>query len=104
MSSLLETPVHKPPATGLCATCEHAPYCTHPRASGAPVLECDDASVLSITIAPVTGIDVVSGPARPFRASARGLCATCVRLGDCTYPRPEGGVWHCDEFDGGEAS
>jgi len=28
----------------------------------------------------------------------RGLCRTCERRDTCTYPKPEGGVWHCEEF------
>lgn len=28
-----------------------------------------------------------------------GLCRTCARWSDCTYPKPEGGVWHCDEHE-----
>lgn len=28
-----------------------------------------------------------------------GLCRNCARLTDCTYPKPEGGVWHCDEYE-----
>jgi len=32
-------------------------------------------------------------------ATLAGLCRTCVRLSDCTYPKPEGGVWHCDEHE-----
>ena len=101
MSSVLEAPVHGSIALGLCTTCDHAPRCTHPRTRGVPVLECDDTSVFVIAIAPATGIDLVHHAAPPSRAAAKGLCATCVRLADCTYPKLEGGVWHCDEFDGG---
>jgi hypothetical protein len=99
MSSLLEAPVHESVATGLCATCDHAPRCTHARASGVPVLECDDASPFVIAIAPATGIDVVRPAAPPSRTAAKGLCATCVLLANCTYPKLEGGVWHCEEFE-----
>ena len=28
-----------------------------------------------------------------------GLCRNCARLSNCTYPRPEGGVWHCEEYE-----
>jgi len=29
----------------------------------------------------------------------RGLCVTCRRREQCTYPMPAGGVWHCEEFE-----
>lgn len=28
----------------------------------------------------------------------RGLCATCVHRAVCDFPRPEGGVWRCEEY------
>jgi hypothetical protein len=101
MSGLLEAPAHGSIALGLCKTCDHAPRCTHPRTPGVPVIECDDASAFVIAIAPATGISTVGHTARPSRVTAKGLCATCVRLSYCTYPKPERGVWHCDEFEGG---
>jgi hypothetical protein len=99
MSSLLEAPVQHTAAAGLCTTCEHAPRCTHPRAWGVPVLECDDMSPLVIAIAPTTGIEPVHAAKPPARHEAKGLCATCDRFVNCTYPKLEGGVWHCDEFE-----
>lgn len=27
-----------------------------------------------------------------------GLCANCSKVDDCTYDKPPGGVWHCDEY------
>ena len=103
MSSLLEAPVHRTVAAGLCTTCEHEPRCTHARASGVPVLECDDVSTFTIAIAPTTGIETTRHPAPPPQFAAKGLCATCDRLVNCTYPKLEGGVWHCDEFETEEA-
>lgn len=98
MSTMLELPIQRA-VGGLCATCEHAPDCTHPRASGAPILECDDAVPLTIAIAPTTGIEAVRHAAPPPRFAAKGLCATCERFPTCTYPKLEGGVWHCEEFE-----
>lgn len=28
-----------------------------------------------------------------------GLCMTCVKLASCGFPKPEGGVFSCDEFE-----
>ncbi|MCB9855492.1 MAG: hypothetical protein H6818_07360 [Phycisphaerales bacterium] len=28
-----------------------------------------------------------------------GLCMTCVKLASCSFPKPEGGVFSCDEFE-----
>jgi hypothetical protein len=99
MNTLLEIPVRESVATGLCTTCEHAPHCTHPRAYGVPVLECGDMAPLVLAVAPVTGIDAARSVPQRARTDAKGLCTTCVRLAGCTYPKLEGGVWHCDEFE-----
>jgi hypothetical protein len=37
--------------------------------------------------------------AGPQPGEAPGLCRNCARLSDCTYPRPESGVWHCEEYE-----
>jgi hypothetical protein len=29
----------------------------------------------------------------------RGLCGTCEKRATCTFPKAEGGVWHCEEFE-----
>jgi hypothetical protein len=28
----------------------------------------------------------------------RGLCINCANRKRCLYPKPEGGVWHCEEY------
>jgi hypothetical protein len=35
----------------------------------------------------------------PRTGELPGLCRNCARLDDCTYPKPEGGVWHCNEYE-----
>ncbi|HON37571.1 MAG: hypothetical protein ACOX3E_16290 [Desulfomonilia bacterium] len=27
-----------------------------------------------------------------------GLCGNCVNRDTCRFPRPESGVWHCEEY------
>ena len=29
----------------------------------------------------------------------KGLCATCIKLDTCTFPKLEGGVWHCADYE-----
>lgn len=33
------------------------------------------------------------------RVRFRGLCMTCEKRETCTFPKPEGGVFHCEEFE-----
>lgn len=32
----------------------------------------------------------------------KDLCANCRNRDTCTYPKPEGGVWHCKDYTWGE--
>lgn len=44
----------------------------------------------------------VAGDATEGRSSSigalRGLCFNCDHRDYCTYPKPVGGVWSCDEY------
>jgi hypothetical protein len=28
-----------------------------------------------------------------------GLCVNCEHRQSCTHPKPEGGVWHCENYE-----
>jgi hypothetical protein len=91
------TPVEKKALTplGLCATCKLASTCTFPRKPGHPVRFCDE----------FDGEQKVEA-AKP-KASAKkvtvnelkGLCRLCDKAATCTFPKGEGGVWHCEEYE-----
>jgi len=84
---------------GLCITCIHVESRCWVRDDGEPILQCEQFD---------------SGPSAEARSSARGvrsrertgadygdhigLCMNCERRDDCTLPRPEGGVWHCEQY------
>lgn len=100
-------PVNKPveaPHTshpGLCVTCKHTDHCDFPRAAGHAVLTCDEFEGESV----IRRRALVPQPAMTERAALAnrewypGLCTTCTKLPTCTFPKPEGGVWNCDEFE-----
>jgi len=86
---------------GLCSTCKHAPTCAFPREPQRPAFFCEE---FEIERAPATKRD---GEANPFLASfvpakesakLSGLCSDCEGRQTCVYPKPEGGVWHCEEY------
>ena len=92
--------------TGLCSNCANAPRCTYPRDAKRPVLECDEYRCSSTPPAPratqrsrrdagapVTPRAEGSAPAAPV-----GLCSNCDNRQTCVFPKPEGGVWHCEEY------
>ena len=82
--------------SGLCSTCAHAQSCSITGRKGSGVFECSEyepaeATALAET-APATSADCV----REDRLL--GLCLDCVHRERCAFPRPEGGIWHCEEY------
>jgi hypothetical protein len=86
---------------GLCATCVNDAVCTFPRSMQRPVVSCDEFE--GIVTQKVSHRSPSPGEAERFVAANRewypGLCMTCNKQESCTYPRPEGGVFNCDEFE-----
>ncbi len=86
---------------GLCSVCKEASTCTYRRDSWQPVWQCDEFECESIQVSTFPPID------SPFKSDAayessgeyKGLCVNCEKRETCTYPKPEGGVWHCDEYE-----
>lgn len=92
--------------SGLCSCCNFAPTCTYPRQSGRSVLECDEFDGISPSPEQVMkkiekrSVIRFSGivPDAQGLGISTGLCVYCENLHTCTYPKPEGGVWHCEEY------
>ena len=90
-------------ASGLCAACKNETCCIYTRDPDKPVLNCeefemalrvdpprrDDSFLENLLSSPATG----EGPAKMM-----GLCSNCDDRETCIYPKPEGGVWHCEEY------
>lgn len=91
---------------GLCSCCNYSPTCTYPRESGRSVLQCDEFDGISsppeqrIKKIRNLSINYFSGthPDAQGPVMSTGLCPYCENFHACTYPKPEGGVWHCEEY------
>jgi hypothetical protein len=85
---------------GLCSTCANASTCDYRRTPLQPVWDCCDfepetaqVNIVSPTLSPLKSIAEGENPGRHA-----GLCVNCEHRETCTYPRPEGGVWRCEEY------
>lgn len=94
-----------PPFRGLCSTCVHTDSCTFRRDPERPVIHCEefddhvDLQVATARHAPA-GVRMASErqEARRKTPAYWGLCSTCEHADYCTFPRPTGGVWFCEEY------
>ena len=88
---------------GLCSTCRHAPNCTYPGDVQRPAFYCEEFEI-EITTAkkiPEYGISqsTASSIAVPEESTELiGLCSDCENRKTCVFPKPEGGIWHCEEY------
>jgi len=103
----METPAKETVYRGLCSSCVGRATCTYPRPKDRQVLFCAEfegellhppkpftiasAAVWNPREDPVENLDEAS--------KFKGLCRTCAKRESCTFPKPPGGVWHCEEFE-----
>lgn len=91
---------------GLCSSCVSELTCTYLRDPKHPILQCEEFG--GIIRPPVKTADLKNNllpkvrritltPKNSFHPY-KGLCVNCEDRVTCTYPKPEGGVWHCEEF------
>jgi len=85
----------------LCSTCANAPDCAFLKNKKKAVFECEEFEI--------AGRDGEQKPLKAKRTAASaqgndeagkliGLCCNCKNRATCVFPKPEGGVWHCEEY------
>jgi len=93
---------------GICSTCNAAPHCAHRiRNPGVAIWDCEDYDdYVDISSTEINGglSEVVPLPRKSHRPEFdaieyQGLCKNCERRDECNFPRPTGGVWHCEEYE-----
>ena len=85
----------------LCSTCRHAGACGSRSTPERPILFCELFEVAVATPTAPTAAPDAGPPEPPASAEGveyRGLCVNCENRHECTMTRPEGGVWHCEEY------
>ncbi len=79
------------PLQGLCTTCMHSEGCMYSK--NEPVVFCEE---FEITSAP--SLRIVTERKEHEPSALLGLCSNCANSESCSFPRPETGVWHCEEY------
>ena len=91
---------------GLCATCLSAPQCIFRKDIMSPILQCEEFTrhphatrrISNILVAKRTEAFSQGTSQEPDTTKHKGLCVNCQNLSACTYSKPEGGVWRCEEY------
>ncbi len=85
---------------GLCTCCNAQQTCTFPRDHGKPILQCEEFDgIIPSRLKMVSRRKTAKTPLETsIPDSSAGLCSLCEGRPTCTYPKPEGGVWHCEEY------
>lgn len=92
---------------GICSVCMSAPVCIFRKDAKSPILQCAEFESHPPSRMAIGSLE----HKRPGKASSvapidgkattkyKGLCMNCRIAPDCTYPKPVGGVWRCDEYE-----
>ncbi len=86
----------------LCFNCKNAGDCTIRKDWLEPSLYCEEFEVDINPLATATGLEnslpAVEVDAEYEADELIGLCSNCEARKSCVFPKPEGGIWHCEEY------
>ena len=89
----------------LCCTCKDEEICIKTREFLTPVIHCELFECEQLSNQPASALRAESSASIVSVRAAieepcglQGLCTNCDCRFDCGLPRPEGGVWHCEEY------
>ncbi|MFH1229883.1 MAG: hypothetical protein V1709_00135 [Planctomycetota bacterium] len=91
---------------GICMTCENDSSCTYSRNYEKPVFHCEEFNGGKNEQTKNTNKNIVSKGYSQPKSSLNdkdadkydGLCENCENRKSCKLIKPEGGVWHCQEY------
>ena len=83
----------------LCSNCDHGDECVDGTRPRRPIFFCEHFEVFGAapTLEPARAARVQAS-VRPSTNGHIGLCMNCDNARICVMPKPEGGVWHCEEY------
>jgi len=86
--------------SGLCFTCNNGSICVLREKRGFDAYYCETFDINASNghgrIAQF--VDEVKPLAKKADSKFLGLCSNCENCESCHLPKPDGGVWHCEEY------
>lgn len=99
MSSVGISLSQKSKSQGICPTCGSFPECTYIVNADKPLFECDyfdrgaSAQPVNIKIVTTRKKDGNNGS-----NGIAGICTDCQKHTACDFPKPELGIWECNNY------
>ena len=92
---------------GICACCKNAIHCVFLKDADCPIIQCEEFERFppiirkSVDLGNPKHVGACSAtiPQKMDTIKYKGLCVNCMNLESCTFPKPEGGVWRCEEYE-----
>jgi len=86
----------------LCHSCKNAVDCHFREHCQQPSFYCEEFEIgkgpFAETIEKAKSLPAYSLDADEEISKSLGLCSNCESRRSCTFLKPEGGVWHCEEY------
>ena len=86
-----------PKYSGLCETCDHDATCMLRRSTQLEIIQCEEFSTRPVASKPAPP-ESQAEFTDPKEAARLGLCANCLNLITCGFPRARQGVLQCEEY------
>jgi len=80
---------------GLCSTCIHREHCIYYDPNN-PIYQCEEFDAF-VEPRKINKIAIVPSGKKTNDEFA-GLCKNCANRDTCMFAKPQGGVWHCEEY------
>ncbi len=86
--------------SGLCTTCNNGSICVFREKRGFDALFCNTFDTTSMNGKGRVAIilDEIKPSVNKMDGNLMGLCSNCENCDNCMLPKPDGGVWHCEEY------
>lgn len=84
----------------LCSNCKNAPTCTFPKDPDRPSLYCEEFEIEELPQKKITRTPPIDSHFTKEKDTngLKGLCSDCENHRTCGFSKPEGGIWHCEEY------
>lgn len=92
----MKTTILKNVPAGLCPTCNHSGNCVHRNDFRGVVFQCEEYNGSEPLREKMSKVPKDDSP-QPY-SSLKGLCMNCDFASTCTLPKPETGIWFCNEY------